>query len=346
MRSKLRSLRDRYEQEGVAGAVSAVATFLRGVPPEARRRLKARRVNRWKQQRDASDLRYEHEPRVSFLVQWFNQRNNVENIAPRLPDEPACETVICEDGSVDGSLKAWDERLTRRNDFVIRSNDLHEIRTYTRAIGLACGDVVCLLQDDDTLPESTDWVDDALALFDANPDMAVLCGQSAWNVRDIDPDYEFDPPSANCVPGIEEWLRGSGGFRDELPEDVPTRDPETGQRFVFAPCISVGPVFVRTSVFEELGGFDLGFADPGEPGMGFEVDFSLRCWKAGYRVGFTPMGFDRGAVGGTKTFAQQDRSDAREEAWERLRNKHRAAFDTISERVWRANAELAAADEE
>jgi hypothetical protein len=99
-------------------------------------------------------------------------------------------------------------------------------------------------------------------------------------------------------------------------------------------------VVIRRSVFDELGGFDLGFSDPGKPGMGFEVDFGLRCWRAGYRVAFTPMGFDRGDVGGTLLYAPEERERAHETAWERLRSKHRAAFDTVSERVHAANAGL------
>lgn len=48
----------------------------------------------------------------------------------RLPEGPACETIVCEDGSVDGSLAAWDDRLTRRNDFLVRSNDLRSRRAF------------------------------------------------------------------------------------------------------------------------------------------------------------------------------------------------------------------------
>lgn len=346
MRSKLRSLRERYREDGVSGAAGAVVAFVATQLQRAPRWVKGRRVNRWKHARDEAELVYEHDPRVSFLLQWFNQRENVDAVAPRLPEDPAYETIVCEDGSIDGSLEAWDERLTRRNDFLIRSNDLHEVRSYTRAVGLARGDVVCLLQDDDELPEDQSWIDESLALFEAHPGLAVLCGQTAWGLHDLDPDYEFDPPDIECHSELAEWLRGGSGYSDESPEAVPTVDPTTGRPFVFTPCISVGPVFVRRDVFEELGGFDLSFSDPGEPGMGFEVDLALRCWRAGYLVGFTPMGFDRGDVGGTMTFAQQDRDEAHEEAWAKLRADHRGQFDTVAERVWRANAELEARAEE
>lgn len=267
----------------------------------------------------------------------------VPKVAPRLPSAPEYELIVCEDGSVDGSLSAWDDRLTRRNDFIVRSNDLHEIRAYTRAIQLARGEFVCLLQDDDQPPVDPGWVEASLALFEAHPNMATLCGQSAWGLQDVVPGYTYEPPDDNdAIGAIDDWLHDGGGFADEHPEEVPTVDPATGRPFVFTPCISVGPVFIRTTAFRELDGFDLAFSEPGEPGMGFEVDFALRCWEAGYEVGFTPMGFDRGAYGGTKTYAQQDRDRARATAWEKLRGDHRERFDTISERVREANADLIA----
>lgn len=345
MDSKLTALRERYRDGGVTAAASAVAASVVG---GCRRRLadlrrapKAAKVDRWKQQRSDADLAYDHDPRVSFLIQWFNQRENVQRVAAGLPDDPAYETIVCEDGSVDGSLEAWDDQLTRRNDFLIRSNDLHEIRTYTRAAGLARGEFICLLQDDDTLPVDTDWIDATLALFESYPDLAVVCGQSGWGLQDIDPEFSFDPPDDRCPPELDDLLREGGGYKDERPEEVPSVAPEQGRPFVFVPCISVGPVFIRRRVFEELGGFDLAFSDPGQPGMGFEVDFALRCWEAGYRVGFTPMGLDRGAVGGTMTFSQQDRDDAHEQAWTKLRADHRDHFEEVAARVHEANADLA-----
>lgn len=344
MRSKLRTLGGHYREGGLPAVTAAVLNFARTGFERVRRVSKARRVNRWKSQQSARDANYEHEPAVSFLIQWFNQRENVSDVASKLPDDSRYETIVCEDGSIDGSLEAWDEVLTRRNDFLIRSNDLHEIRAYTRAAGLARGEFVCLLQDDDTLPSDTAWVEETLALFDAHPDLAVVCGQSGWGLQDLDPSYRFDPPDGQCHPEVASMLHSGGGYKDEGSEAIPTTDPTVGRPFVFVPCISVGPVFIRREVFEELGGFDLGFSEPGEPGMGFEVDFGLRCWEAGYHVGFTPMGLERGGLGGTKTFEQQDRKTAKEEAWEKLRADHRSRFDEISSRAYAANADLAESD--
>lgn len=340
MLSKLRRAGQIYREDGAGALLRKTGAF---VGRQARRlpeRVKAYRVRQRKAAMSDGERRYNHEPTVSFLLQSFNQRSNIPDIAPRIPHGRESERIICEDGSSDGSLEAWDERMTRRNDFIVRSNDLHEIRAYTRAIGLSRGEFVCLLQDDDEPPGDTGWVNETLTLFERYPDLGVVCGQSGWGLQDLDPEYRFEPPSEGGHEVTDRWLREGGGVKDEQPEDVPTVDPGTGRPFVFVPCISVGPVFVRRSVFDALGGFDLNFSEPGKPGMGFEVDFALRCWRAGYTVGFTPVGFDRGDVGGTLMFAPEEREQAKTDAWERLRAKHRDAFDHISERVHAANAQL------
>jgi glycosyltransferase involved in cell wall biosynthesis len=317
---------------------NGLRAFLERRLTELRLKTKSRRIQKQKASMTEADARYNHDPTVSFLLQWFNRRENVPEVATRLPDGDDYETIVCEDGSTDGSLSAWDDHLTRRNDFLLRSNDLHEIRTYTRATQLARGEYVCLLQDDDTLPESMEWVEKSVALLDAHPEMALLCGQSAWGAGELDETYTFDPPDGDPLSEEEEWLV-EGGFHDESDDSLPRVDPETGYPFVFTPCISVGPVFVRVSAFEDVGGFDFAFSDPGDPGMGFEVDLAIRCWLAGYRVGFTRMGFERG-VGGTTIFDTEGRAEARETAWERLNRRYGDRFDELTHLVRAANREL------
>lgn len=340
MRSVLRQAIRIYREEGAGVLIRRAGSFTRKQLGILRGRLKAIKVRRKKARMSGGERRYNHGPRVSFLLQSFNQRQTVSDIAPRIPHGSEHERVICEDGSSDGSLEAWDERMTRRNDFIIRSNDLHEIRAYDRAIGLSNGEYICLLQDDDVPPVDVSWIEGTIDLFETHPDLGVVCGQSGWGLQELDPEYRFEPPAKGGHEVTDRWLREGGGVKDEDPEAVPTVDPDSGQPFVYVPCISVGPVVLRRSVYEELGGFDRGFSDPGKPGMGFEVDFALRCWRAGYSVGFTPMNFDRGDVGGTLTYAPEERKKARETGWNRLREKHRDAFDLVSERVYRANETL------
>jgi hypothetical protein len=73
--------------------------------------------------------------------------------------------IVCEDGSLDGSHEKWMSYLDRPNDFLIHSNDLHEIRILDRAIRFARSDIICLVQDDDLIPRETDWLEAALGHF-------------------------------------------------------------------------------------------------------------------------------------------------------------------------------------
>ena len=143
------------------------------VPGDAER---VRRIAAQKEDRLRRAQRYQERPAVSFLIQSFNHCDNVPIYVERLRLLPAQEIVVCEDGSLDGSLDAWVERLDQPNDFVVRSNDLHEIRAYDRAMRLARGDLICLMQDDEVPPEDGAWLDDALSLFETYPDLVVLGG--------------------------------------------------------------------------------------------------------------------------------------------------------------------------
>lgn len=228
-----------------------------------------RKVKARKNARAASPYIYTDSPTVSLIIQSFNHRDNIERIVDRLRGTVADELIVCEDGSVDGSEKIWRQQLTRPNDFLIQSNDLHEIRTYNRAISLARGDFVGVLQDDDIPPENPSWVTNAVALFRKYPTLAVLGGWNAWTF-DVDNEVLGRPVG----PG---WLDDS--YRISLME------PELMLPFRFVGAVGIGPMFFRRIDFEALGGFDLRLSRPGEPGIWLDFDICLRAWLSGRHVG-------------------------------------------------------------
>ena len=65
------------------------------------------------------------------------------------------------------------------NDFLILSNDLHEIRILDRAIRFASAEVVCLVQDDDEILAGGAWLENALAKFRQYENLAIL-GGTTW----------------------------------------------------------------------------------------------------------------------------------------------------------------------
>jgi glycosyltransferase involved in cell wall biosynthesis len=222
-----------------------------------------------KAQRQLTGQCYRDHPKVSVIVQSFNQVQNVAALESRLRRTCADELIVCEDGSLDGSHEAWLHRLAGPNDFLLHSNDIHEIRAYGRAIAFARGEIICLMQDDDRPPRDGSWLADALEVFASYPALGVLGG---WCGFDEYFTVEYNAP----------WL--PSGLRR-----IPSVDPHSGLPLMFVENVNIGPYLLRKRVFEQLGGFDLGFSLPGEPGITFEAEFCYRAWCEGYQVALTDI---------------------------------------------------------
>src|SRR5215211_4957501 len=134
------------------------------------------RVKTYKRRRRSSASTDQDGPRLAFIVHSFNRIANIEQLIGGLRGLGEHELIVCEDGSLDGSHEKWMSYLDRPNDFLIHSNDLHEIRILDRAIRFARSDIICLVQDDDLIPRETDWLEAALGHFADHPRLAILGG--------------------------------------------------------------------------------------------------------------------------------------------------------------------------
>ena len=267
---------------------------------------------------------YDPSPRMSVIIQSFNHVGNIDTLIGRLRNTDAEEIIVSEDGSIDGSHERWMSHLTRPNDILIHTNDLHEIRASDRAISLARGNVFCLIQDDDILPEDGQWIETALALFDAHPRLGVLGGFMGWN--------DF----------FDSYYINDQARRNERP--LPHVDPSTGQPFLFVENVNIGPYFARKEYFTEVGGWDFRFSDSGKPGMGFDHELCYRMWLAGYEVGYyQPVGFlanSQLVTGGTYLWGQDDRKTAEAFYQTYIRKKYATQHPYIKGLVKRANEQL------
>ena len=283
------------------------------------------RVKMEKARRQRSGWRYNEAPQISVIIQSFNQVRNIASLESRLRRTCLDELIVCEDGSLDGSFEAWARRLRRPNDFLIRSNDLHEIRTYDRAIGLARGDIICLMQDDDRPPNDGTWLAEAARLFDDFPRLAVLGGWVGF--------MNYFSEAYNAP-----WQPNAG--------DIPFGHPDTGRPFMFVENVNIGPYLLRRSVYAELGGFDLRFSDPGAPGICFESEFCYRAWESGYQVGLTdlpvkaPIENGYPLPGGTFLWAKQQRERNEQLNKARIEELHGRHLPAVQAMVAKANQTL------
>jgi Glycosyl transferase family 2 len=238
------------------------------------------RVKADKRRRRSSAIKYQDRPELAFILQSFNRASNIDQLLEGLRGMGHHELIVCEDGSLDGSREKWMSCLDRSNDFLICSNDLHEIRILDRAIRFARADIVCLVQDDDLIPRETGWLERALGQFSGNPRLAILGGFMGFE------SFDPDPAKARRIWG--------------------------GSEFRYVHHVNIGPYFIRRQAYEALGGWDYSFSEVGEPGICLDNELCLRAWMNGYQVGYSFVPFKGpsghyAADGGTVLFSDDVR---------------------------------------
>jgi glycosyltransferase involved in cell wall biosynthesis len=245
------------------------------------------------------DYAYTDNPRVTMIVQFFNKRHNIQKLIEHLRLSAAEEIIIIDDGSVDGSYKDWMNYLDRPNDFLLRCNDLFEVRTYDRALRMARGEFVCLLQDDDLPPPNNLWVEQALTLFDAFPELVILGGRDGMDIMLPEPIDTSEPQEYRRIGDIVE-CPGMHKLRIYGPPHY--REPISGIPFMFTMTVNRAPTFLRRSSFLEMGGINQKYA----PFQFDDDDACVRAWLEGYKVGFYVSSFARNFdVGGMNLFNKE-----------------------------------------
>lgn len=259
-------------------------------------------------------------PTVCAIVQSYNHAGNIERIAKALVDNPAIqEIIVCEDGSTDRSLDTWLEQLRELKHFIVVSNNLHETRCYNRAMRMSSAEYFVLMQDDDLPPAapgdadaeedavSSNWVSEALELFDADPSIGVLTGFIGQMWDGIDKGYEFGEQQSD-----------HGGTRKGDTRRIPFLSPRTVRPFMYVECAWIAPLFIRAKALRRMGGLDVGLFQQGEPGVWQDCVLSYAAWTAGWRVGVYDSMFKRG-VGGHGSTSSPAKTKMREVVWKRAK---------------------------
>jgi len=239
---------------------------------------------------------YIEQPSLSIILQFFNKRHNIKKIIEGLRLTTAEEIIIIDDGSIDGSYEDWMKYLDRPNDFLLHCNDLFEVRTYDRAIRMAKGEFVCLLQDDDILPANNIWVEQALTLFNIFPDLIMLGGRNGIDIMMPEP---AAPQSLQEYRQIGDIVECPGLHKLRLYGAPRYQEPSSGIPFMFTMAVNRAPTFLRRSEFLQIGGINQKYA----PFQFDDDEAGIRSWLAGYKVGFYSCPFVRGFdVGGMSLF--------------------------------------------
>ncbi|MGI9145392.1 MAG: glycosyltransferase family 2 protein [Chloroflexota bacterium] len=254
-------------------------------------------------------IQYRDGGAIAFVIHSFNRISNIDELIGGIRRLGEHELIVCDDGSVDGSHEKWLSLLDQPNDFLIHSNDLHEIRILDRAIRFARAEVICLIQDDDSIPPDSDWYRTALEQFRTFPNLAIVGGFMGFR------SFHPDPDNARPI-----W------------EEAP---------FQFVTHVNIGPYFVRKRHYEALGGWDYSLSRPGEPGICFDSELCLRAWLSGYQVGyrFVPFKGPPGHYsldGGTMLFSSEARRNNQLRNQQTIYTRYASEADRIEQLVTQA----------
>lgn len=224
---------------------------------------------------------YQEYPDITLIIQSFNHVDNIEKIYRKIDKIPKREIIVCEDGSIDGSTIEWLKYLTKKNDFLIRSNDLHELRAYDKASKMAEGNIICLMQDDELIVDEK-WCEKALFLFNKFDDLVIIGGWRGINLRKWD------------------FKKNKLIYDRYLSKDL--KDiKEIGFPFMYVMVVPIGPFFIRKSFYSNIiKKMDHSFSVCGETGIYFEYDMCMKAWLNNFKVGYFYCDFERG-VGGRGT---------------------------------------------
>jgi len=278
------------------------------IDPELIGRVKAAKAHL-----QASLLQHRDRSRVAFVVLSFNRAANIDQLVSGLRRIEGHELIVCDDGSLDDSREKWRSHLDQPNDFLILSNDLHEIRIFDRGIRFASAEIICLVQDDDIIPPESGWLDCVLEEFKKHPKLAIIGGfQGFYGLA--------------RTPGNENPIWGEAPFQ-------------------FVDHVNVGPYFIRKQHYEALGGWDFSFSRAGEPGVCFDSELCLRAWVNGYQVGYRFVPF-KGPLqqyaldGGTMLFSKEVRIRNDWRNHRKIFQKYSGEAQRISELVREANRSI------
>lgn len=210
---------------------------------------------------------YRKEPAVTFIIQSHDKSLQVCHVLPKLRQYANAEIIVIDDGSKAEHTQRLAAALTGANEFLLRANDLFENVTYDKAIRLANGRYIALMQDDDDF-DGIGWVERAVSLFEQHPEMAILGGKGGLDIA-----FEDD----------RQWAHGGPSMA-------------TGD-FSFVTAVNRAPMWLNKELFRQhLHHIDFRFA----PFQFDDYELCARTWLCGLQVGWYDAAFRSLTAGGMR----------------------------------------------
>lgn len=251
---------------------------------------------------------YRNEPAVSFIIQSHNKSLQICHILPKLRQFKDAEIIVIDDGSSMEHTKRLTEALTGANEFMLRANDLFENVTYDKAIRLANGKFLALMQDDDDF-EDVSWVTEAIELFNKYPKMVILGGKWALNVK----------------------------FHPEQEKGCGTKREMGDAKFQFVDAVNRAPMWIRKELYEQhLHHIDFRFA----PFQYDDDEICLRSWQLGLQVGWYDAKFHSLTAGGMRLWNSEFTKEQMERNGKLLYQLYADKMNNIAIQVEKSNQEL------
>ena len=224
-------------------------------------------------------------PHVAIVILNWNGKKFLEQFLPALEQTRYAnqEIIIADNGSTDDSLSFLSSRYPRLR--VIRFSENHGFAGgYNRALRQVEADYYVLLNSDvETVPG---WLDPMVSLLERDSTIAACQPKLlTWSNKKL---FEY-------AGGAGGWLDrygypfAKGRIFDQFEEDHGQYDQE--EPLFWA---SGAALFIRASVFHEVGGFDEYFFAHQE-----EIDLCWRIQLAGYRIYSCPSSVVYHVGGGT-----------------------------------------------
>ena len=251
---------------------------------------------------------YRNEPAVSFIIQSHNKSLQICHILPKLRQFKDAEIIVIDDGSSMEHTKRLTEALTGANEFMLRANDLFENVTYDKAIRLANGKYLALMQDDDDF-ENVSWVTEAIELFNKYPKMVILGGKWALDVK----------------------------FHPEQEKGCGTKREMSDAKFRFVDAVNRAPMWIRKDLYEQhLHHIDFRFA----PFQYDDDEICLRSWQLGLQVGWYDAKFQSLTAGGMRLWNSEFTKEQMERNGKLLYQLYADKMNNIAIQVEKSNQEL------